>query len=156
MRFRSLTDNAITLSSTRPRGWRAALGRHEHRIMHVDLGSLGGSALTDPAIAIPEQRQRRDSGDLRAGAQHRAVVPGTGVGGSAGGRGTLSSASTPSITPDIRIAVRNSSPRSQRLAQLATRAGVEGGALQLHAPLLALEQGAHHPRRACGWASTTR
>src|SRR5471030_889570 len=32
-----------------------ALGAREHRVMQVDLGSLGGSALTDPAIAVPEQ-----------------------------------------------------------------------------------------------------
>ena len=31
-----------------------ALGAAEHRVMHVDLGSLGGSALTDTAIAVPE------------------------------------------------------------------------------------------------------
>src|ERR1700733_5051092 len=32
----------------------AALGAREHRIMHVDLAGIGGSALTDPAIAVPE------------------------------------------------------------------------------------------------------
>ena len=31
-----------------------SLGAAEHRIMHVDLGALGGSALTDPGIAVPE------------------------------------------------------------------------------------------------------
>ena len=32
----------------------AALGAREHRLAHVDLGQFGGSALTDPAIAVPE------------------------------------------------------------------------------------------------------
>ncbi len=32
----------------------AASGAREHRIMHVDLASIGGSALTDPAIDVPE------------------------------------------------------------------------------------------------------
>src|SRR5262252_4863559 len=29
-------------------------GAHEHRVMRVDLAGIGGSALTDPAIAVPE------------------------------------------------------------------------------------------------------
>ena len=32
-----------------------ALGAREHRIMRVDLAGIGGSALTDPRIAVPEQ-----------------------------------------------------------------------------------------------------
>src|SRR5215469_14515800 len=31
-----------------------ALGAREHRIMRVDLAGIGGSALTDTAIAVPE------------------------------------------------------------------------------------------------------
>ena len=33
----------------------ASLGCREHRVIDVDLASIGGSALTDPAIAIPEK-----------------------------------------------------------------------------------------------------
>ena len=32
-----------------------ALGAQEHRIMRVDLAGIGGSALTDTSIAVPEQ-----------------------------------------------------------------------------------------------------
>ena len=32
----------------------AALRVREHRIMRVDLGGIGGSALTDPGIEVPE------------------------------------------------------------------------------------------------------
>ncbi len=32
-----------------------ALGARDHRIMRVDLAGIGGSALTDPSIAVPEQ-----------------------------------------------------------------------------------------------------
>jgi 7-cyano-7-deazaguanine synthase len=35
----------------------AALGAREHRQMRVDLGGVGGSALTDPTIAVPEEPQ---------------------------------------------------------------------------------------------------
>lgn len=34
-----------------------ALGAAEHRIMRVDLGGIGGSALTDASIAVPESPQ---------------------------------------------------------------------------------------------------
>ena len=30
------------------------LGAAEHRVIRVDLGSIGGSALTDSSIAVPE------------------------------------------------------------------------------------------------------
>ncbi|MGC8731993.1 MAG: 7-cyano-7-deazaguanine synthase, partial [Halothiobacillaceae bacterium] len=33
----------------------SSLGAQEHRIVRVDLGGIGGSALTDPAIPVPEQ-----------------------------------------------------------------------------------------------------
>jgi len=35
----------------------ASLGAKEHRTMHVDLGGIGGSALTDSSIAVPEGPQ---------------------------------------------------------------------------------------------------
>jgi 7-cyano-7-deazaguanine synthase len=35
----------------------AALGAVEHRTLCVDLGGIGGSALTDPSIAVPEAPQ---------------------------------------------------------------------------------------------------
>jgi 7-cyano-7-deazaguanine synthase len=34
-----------------------ALGAHEHRTLRVDLGGIGGSALTDANIAVPESPQ---------------------------------------------------------------------------------------------------
>jgi 7-cyano-7-deazaguanine synthase len=35
----------------------AALGAVEHRTVRIDLGGVGGSALTDPGIAVPESPQ---------------------------------------------------------------------------------------------------
>jgi 7-cyano-7-deazaguanine synthase len=32
----------------------ASLGTSAHRVMHIDLAAFGGSALTDPGIAVPE------------------------------------------------------------------------------------------------------
>src|SRR5262245_8484412 len=34
-----------------------ALGAVEHRTLRIDLGGIGGSALTDPTIAVPEKPQ---------------------------------------------------------------------------------------------------
>src|SRR3990170_2115346 len=34
-----------------------ALGAHEHRTLRIDLGGIGGSALTDASIAVPESPQ---------------------------------------------------------------------------------------------------
>ncbi len=58
----------------------AHLGAREHRVMGVDLAGIGGSALTDPSVAVPESPDRRHSGDLCAGAQHPVAVAGSGLG----------------------------------------------------------------------------
>jgi 7-cyano-7-deazaguanine synthase len=39
-----------------------ALGAAEHRVMEIDLASLGGSALTDSAIQVPKDRPDLDGG----------------------------------------------------------------------------------------------
>ena len=36
-----------------------SLGAREHRVMHVDLANIGGSALTDPLIAVPTAQPRQ-------------------------------------------------------------------------------------------------
>ncbi len=61
----------------------AALGAREHRELRVSLGDLGGSALTDTSIDVPEQRRRRHPDHLRTRAQHRVPEPRSRVGGSA-------------------------------------------------------------------------
>jgi 7-cyano-7-deazaguanine synthase len=54
---------------------------------------------------------------------------------------TSSSASTRSITPAIRIAGRSTSRLIERMANLATKAGVEGSTrLKIHTPLIALSK----------------
>ncbi|MDE2219612.1 MAG: 7-cyano-7-deazaguanine synthase QueC [Gammaproteobacteria bacterium] len=111
-----------------------ALGAHEHRVMHVDLGALGGSALTDAAIAVPEHATSgipvtyvpaRNTVLLSLalawaevlGARHLVI-----------GVNAVDYSGYPDCRPEFIAAF-------QQLARLATRAGVEGGALRIHAPL---------------------
>ena len=112
-----------------------ALGVREHRVMHVDLGTLGGSALTDMAIAVPEQATRgipvtyvpaRNTVLLSLAlacaevldARHLVI-----------GVNAVDYSGYPDCRPEFIAAF-------QQLARLATRSGVEGRSLQLHAPLL--------------------
>ena len=117
-----------------------ALRAKSHRVVRVDLSAFGGSALTDRAIAVPKDRRPR------AG---RAAVPVTYVparntvllGLALAWAETLGAgdvfigvnAVDYSGYPDCRPAFLRA---FERLARLATRAGVQGRRLRLHAPLL--------------------
>ena len=116
-----------------------ALGALEHRIMHVDLGSLGGSALTDAGIAVPEQPTggipvtyvpARNTVLLALalawaevlGARHLVI-----------GVNAIDYSGYPDCRPEFIAAF-------QGLARFATRAGVDGQPLTIHAPLLSLSK----------------
>jgi len=112
-----------------------SLGVHEHRIMHVDLGSLGGSALTDAAIAVPEQGgagipvtyvPARNTVLLSLALAWAEVLD---AGHLVIGVNAIDYSGYPDCRPEFIAAFRE-------LARLATRAGVEGRALELHAPLI--------------------
>ena len=112
-----------------------SLGVHEHRIMHVDLGSLGGSALTDAAIAVPESGgagipvtyvPARNTVLLSLALAWAEVL---GAGHLVIGVNAIDYSGYPDCRPEFIAAFRE-------LARLATRAGVEGRALELHAPLI--------------------
>ena len=112
------------------------LGVIEHRIMQVDLGQIGGSALTDAAIAIPESPTTgvpvtyvpaRNTVLLSLALAWAEVIDSVdifiGV-----------NAVDYSGYPDCRRAFIDA---FARLANLATRTGVEEGAqFRVHAPLL--------------------
>jgi 7-cyano-7-deazaguanine synthase len=113
----------------------AALGASEHRTMRVDFAGIGGSALTDPNLAVPQA--------LAAG------IPVTYV----PARNTLFlslalgwaevigshdifvgvNAVDYSGYPDCRPVFIEA---FESLAQVATKAGVEGGRFKIHAPLI--------------------
>jgi len=117
-----------------------ALGAVEHRTMKIDFAGIGGSALTDPAIDVPQTPQ--------------AGIPVTYVPArntvflamALGWAEVLHSADLfigvnavdYSGYPDCRPAFIEA---FERLAMLATKAGVEGESrFQIHTPLIALSK----------------
>jgi 7-cyano-7-deazaguanine synthase len=112
----------------------AQLGAREHRQMHVDLGALGGSALTDTRIAVPEQASSgipvtyvpaRNTVMLSLALAWAEVLDARAI---VIGVNAVDYSGYPDCRPDYIAAFA-------RMAQLATRAGVEGQGLQVLAPL---------------------
>lgn len=115
------------------------LGAHEHRVVNIDLAGFGGSALTDDNIAIPQQPSEgipltyvpaRNTIMLSLALAWAEVLQARdifiGV-----------NAVDYSGYPDCRPAYIEA---FERMANLATRAAVEGHPLTLHAPLLNLSK----------------
>jgi len=112
-----------------------ALGAREHRLMHVDLGTLGGSALTDPAIAVPEQSgagipvtyvPARNTVLLALALAWAEVLEARHL---VIGVNAVDYSGYPDCRPEFIAAF-------EKLARVATRAAVQGATLELHAPLL--------------------
>lgn len=122
----------------------AVLGAHEHRIVRVDLGQFGGSALTGD-IAVPKHR---DAAAIAPGipvtyvparntvflslALAWAEVLGTGE--LIAGMNAIDYSGYPDCRPEYLEAF-------ERMANLATKAGVEGTLrTRIHTPLLRLSK----------------
>src|SRR5262249_26476082 len=119
----------------------AALGAVEHKVMHLDLRAFGGSALTDN-VAVPPGRT--EAGVARrlpvaaVPARGRSVPsPGAAFAEVRGafdifvGVNAVDYSGYPDCRPEFIAAF-------QTLANLATKAGVEGGRYTIHAPLMHL------------------
>ncbi|GAB4062254.1 7-cyano-7-deazaguanine synthase QueC [Uliginosibacterium sediminicola] len=118
----------------------AALGAREHRVANVDLGQFGGSALTDSSLTVPVDgiqpgipityvpARNTVMLSLALGwaevleAQHIYV-----------GVNAVDYSGYPDCRPEFIAAF-------ERMAQLATKVGVEGLSLQIHAPLIDLSK----------------
>jgi 7-cyano-7-deazaguanine synthase len=112
-----------------------SLGAVAHRVLTVDLGALGGSALTDAAIAVPEGPRSgipvtyvpaRNTVLLALALAWAEVLAARHL---VIGVNAVDYSGYPDCRPEFIDAFAH-------LARLATRAGVEGQALELHAPLL--------------------
>jgi 7-cyano-7-deazaguanine synthase len=115
----------------------AALGAVEHRVMGIDWGGIGGSALTDPGIAVPEAPTAgipityvpaRNTVFLALALGWAEVL---GAQDLFIGVNAVDYSGYPDCRPEFITAF-------ERLANLATKAGVEGGEFRVHAPLIDL------------------
>jgi 7-cyano-7-deazaguanine synthase len=116
-----------------------ALGAREHRIMNVDLGRIGGSALTDSSIDVPETPGEgipvtyvpaRNTIMLSLALAWAEVLEATEI---HLGVNAVDFSGYPDCRPEFVAAF-------QRLASLATKAGVEGGNLRVLAPLISMSK----------------
>jgi 7-cyano-7-deazaguanine synthase len=112
-----------------------ALGAREHRVMAVDLAGIGGSALTDAALGVPESPTAgipvtyvpaRNTMLLSLALGWAEVV---GAADIFVGVNAVDYSGYPDCRPEFIEAF-------EHLARLATRAGVEGARFRIQAPLI--------------------
>jgi 7-cyano-7-deazaguanine synthase len=117
-----------------------SLGAEQHRVMHIDLAAFGGSALTDTSIAVPEQATAgipvtyvpaRNTVFLSLALAWAEVLGASDI---FIGVNAVDYSGYPDCRPDFIAAF-------ERMANLATRAGVEGAArIRVRAPLIDLSK----------------
>ncbi|MDH5633236.1 MAG: 7-cyano-7-deazaguanine synthase QueC [Gammaproteobacteria bacterium] len=118
-----------------------AYGAAEHRVVNLDMSWIGGSALTDTTIPVPEDQA--DSSDIPI-----TYVPARNTvflsyalawAEVIGARDIFIGANAVDYSgyPDCRPAFIES---FERLANLATKAGIEGRSFRIHAPLIDLSK----------------
>jgi len=117
----------------------AALGAVEHRIMSVDLAGIGGSALTDPALAIPEAPTAGIPITYVPARNTLFLALALGWAEVLGSEDIFVGVNAVDYSgyPDCRPEFIES---FERLARLATKAGVGGAALTIHAPLVRMSK----------------
>ncbi len=121
-----------------------ALGAARHRVVKVDLSAFGGSALTDARIAVPKgrsaARMARDIPVTYVPARNTVLLALALAHAETLGAGDVwigVNAIDYSGYPDCRPAFLRA---FERLARVATKAGVSGRALRIRAPLLRLSK----------------
>ncbi len=121
----------------------ARLGAASHRVVRVDLRAIGGSALT-AGIAVPKDRDERAMGAdipvtyvparntvfLALALGFAETLGATGI---VAGMNALDYSGYPDCRPGFVRAF-------EALAQVATRAGVEGARYTVHTPLMELDK----------------
>jgi 7-cyano-7-deazaguanine synthase len=115
----------------------SSLGARDHRVMHVDLAGIGGSALTDANIAVPEQPTTgipvtyvpaRNTMMLALALGWAEVLDARDI---FIGVNAVDYSGYPDCRPEFIAAF-------EQLAARATKAGVEGHPCRIHAPLITL------------------
>jgi 7-cyano-7-deazaguanine synthase len=113
------------------------LGAVEHRVVPLDLRAIGGSALTDDAIAVPEEPTTgipvtyvpaRNTLMLALALGYAEVIGASDI---HIGVNAVDYSGYPDCRPEFIAAF-------QALARLATKIGVEGAPITIHAPIIHL------------------
>lgn len=109
----------------------------EHKVVSLDLGSIGGSALTDTAIDVPEEESTGIPVTYVPARNTVFLSIALGWAEVLGARDIFIGVNAVDYSgyPDCRPAFVEA---FERLANVATRAGVEGAGIRVHAPLLTL------------------
>ncbi len=114
-------------------------GAVEHKIIHIGLDEIGGSALTDQAIAVPETATEgipvtyvpaRNTVFLSFALGYAEVLGSRDI---FIGVNAVDYSGYPDCRPEYIRAF-------QDLANLATKAGVEGSRIQIHTPLIQMSK----------------
>ena len=118
-----------------------ALGAREHRLARVNLGEFGGSALTDAAIAVPENEDNTGIPVTYVPARNTVMLSIAlawaevlGANDIFVGVNVVDYSGYPDCRPEFIQAF-------ETMANLATKVGVEGARLRIHAPLIKLSKG---------------
>ncbi len=129
-RHRSELDAAVRVAK--------ALGAVAHKVVRIDLGTVGGSALTDHAIAVPVDGLQpgipvtyvpaRNTIMLSLALAHAEVIGAEHI---YFGANAVDYSGYPDCRPEYMCAF-------EALANLATKAAVEGHPLKLHTPIIEL------------------
>ncbi len=116
-----------------------ALGVRAHRVIAVDLSSFGGSALTDPEIAVPETPTAGVPVTYVPARNTVFLSLALAWAEALGARDIFIGVNAVDYSgyPDCRPAFIRA---FAALANLATRAGAEGGNIVIHAPLIELSK----------------
>jgi 7-cyano-7-deazaguanine synthase len=114
-----------------------AMGVADHKVVHLDLDSIGGSALTDMNIAVPEEETEGIPVTYVPARNTVFLAIALGWAEVLGARQIFIGVNAVDYSgyPDCRPAFIEA---FEALANLATRAGVEGSPLTVEAPLIKL------------------
>jgi len=115
----------------------ATLGASEHKVVRLDLRTIGGSALTDDSIAVPEEETSGIPVTYVPARNTVFLSIALGWAEVLGARHIFIGVNAVDYSgyPDCRPAFIRA---FEKLANVATRAGIEGQSLRIHAPLLEL------------------
>ena len=115
------------------------LGAHEHRVMRVDLAGIGGSALTDHTLEVPQAPT--DGIPVTYVPARNTIMLSLALGWAEvlgardifAGVNAVDYSGYPDCRPEFIAAF-------EQLAACATKAGVEGNPCRIHTPLIAMSK----------------